>query len=110
MTRCSMIEALGKLFHGLELAIIGAIGSAIALRFHPEVQGKKQAIIFIITGACIAHFCTGLVADYLSIQPSRAGAVGFIIGLFGASLIDAIGRAIKNADLWAFITSKWGAK
>jgi predicted MFS family arabinose efflux permease len=104
----ALIDAIEKLFHHFELAIIGAIGAVLSLRFHPEIQGRKQVLLFIATGACIAHFATGLAADYFSIQPARAGAVGFLLGIFGASLVDAAVRAIKAADLLAFFTRNKG--
>jgi len=34
--------------------------------------------------------------------------VGFLLGTFGGSLIAAITRAIKAADLWAFIRQRFG--
>lgn len=110
-----MIEFLQKLFHGLEqmfssmeLAIVGAIGAFLSLRTHPEVQGRNQVLLFIATGAAIAYFGTDLVADWFSIAPKRAGAVGFFLGIFGASLIEAVARAIKAADLWELISNRFG--
>ncbi len=105
-----MIDTLHKIFQNAELAIIGSIGALIALRNHPEVKGRAQVALFIVTGGVIAYFSAGLVGEFFGIAAKHTGAVGFFIGIFGASLIDAIGRAIKTADLWGFVKSKWGGK
>jgi hypothetical protein len=103
-----MIDLLQKLFHNTELAIVGAIGALMSLRFHPEVQGRGQIALFIATGGAIAYFGAGFVGDYFSIASNRSGAVGFFLGIFGASLIEAMVRTLKSADLWGIISRKFG--
>ena len=50
-----------------------------------------------------------MVSAYFGIiEPRSVAGVGFLLGTFGGSLIAAITRAIKAADLWAFIRSKFG--
>lgn len=102
------MDLLTKLFHNIELAMIGAIGALVSLKYHPDVQLKRDIILFIITGAAIAYFTTGLVGDFFSVKPERAGAIGFLLGAFGASLVSAAIRAINAADLWALVKSKFG--
>lgn len=97
-----------KWFSALSLGLIGLIGATVAAPFHPEVKGIKSLVVFILSGAACAYFLTGLIAEYLHIPASSLGGVGFLVGAFSGSLIDAIMRAIRNADLWAFFCAKFG--
>ncbi len=101
---------LSKLWHGLEWAFAGGVGAFVSVQFHPEVAGRKQYFLFIVTGALIAHFMTGMVVRYFSIGPDSAGAVGFLMGAFGGSMVSAIVRSIATADLWRIVRSKLGVK
>lgn len=103
-----IFNKLTQLAQQFELVIIGAVGAFLSLRFHPEVQGRQQVLIFVILGGAIAYFGTDLVAEYFSINSKRAGAIGFFLGVFGASLMDAIMKAIKSADVVAIIKTKLG--
>jgi hypothetical protein len=50
-----------------------------------------------------------MVSAYFGIiEPRSVAGVGFLLGTFGGSLMAAITRAIKAADLWSFIRSKFG--
>jgi hypothetical protein len=42
------------------------------------------------------------------VEPSDVAGVGFLLGAFGGSLMTAINRAIKAADLWALIRQRFG--
>jgi hypothetical protein len=50
-----------------------------------------------------------MVSAYFGItEPRSVAGVGFLLGTFGGSLIAAVMRAIKAADLWSVIRSKFG--
>ncbi|MDW9402588.1 MFS transporter, partial [Pseudomonas soli] len=41
-------------------------------------------------------------------DPNTVAGVGFLLGTFGGSLLTAVNRAIKAADLWALIRQRFG--
>jgi paired small multidrug resistance pump len=74
-----------------------------------DLVDRKAWAIVIFSGAVCAHYLTGLISPYFGVVELRSVAgVGFLLGTFGASLIAAIIRAIKAADLWAFIRQRFG--
>jgi paired small multidrug resistance pump len=97
-------------FHKAYVWLGGLLGALIASWWHREdLADKKAWIIFVITGASCALYLTGMVSSYFGItDPSNVAGVGFLLGTFGGSLMAAINRAIKTADLWALIRSKFG--
>lgn len=93
----------------LKWAIAGLFGAMIVSRFHKdELKSKTDYFVFVASGAAIAHFLTGAVTSYLAFASDSAGAVGFLLGAFGGSLMQAVVRAIKGADLWALIKARFG--
>ncbi|WP_085599755.1 MULTISPECIES: MFS transporter [unclassified Pseudomonas] len=88
----------------------GLVGAFAASWWHrDDLVDRKAWAIFIFSGAVCAHYLTGLVSAYLGVvEPRSVAGIGFLLGTFGGSLIAAITRAIKAADLWAFIRSKFG--
>ncbi|WP_130908303.1 MFS transporter [Pseudomonas sp. Sample_16] len=104
------MEYFHRLLDKLDWAIAGLVGAVVASWWHREdLTDRKAWLIFLCTGAACAHYLTGMVSAYFSIiEPRSVAGVGFLLGTFGGSLIAAITRAIKAADLWAFIRSKFG--
>ena len=50
-----------------------------------------------------------MVSAYLNVtEPKIVAGIGFLLGTFGGSLLAAINRAIKAADLWALIRQRFG--
>lgn len=88
----------------------GLVGAFAASWWHrDDLVDRKAWAVFIFSGAVCAHYLTGLVSAYLGVvEPRSVAGIGFPLGTFGGSLIAAITRAIKAADLWAFIRSKFG--
>ncbi|MDZ5602585.1 MFS transporter [Pseudomonas sp. RP23018S] len=101
-------------FHSLlekfDLGIAGLFGALIASRWHKDDLTDRTAwLLFLFTGMACAHYLTGMVSAYFGIvEPRSVAGVGFLLGTFGGSLIAAITRAIKAADLWSVIRSKFG--
>jgi len=88
----------------------GLLGAIAASWWHrDDLVDRKAWVIFIFSGAACAHYLTGLVSTYLGVvEPRSVAGIGFLLGTFGGSLIAAITRAIKAADLWAFIRQRFG--
>ena len=99
---------LDRLMANAEMAVAGLIGAVIAIPFHEELKTWKGRLFFVGTGVACAYFTTPLAINKWSIDPSLAGGVGFLLGAFGGSLLAAGIRAVKAADLWAFLKSKFG--
>lgn len=103
-----------ELFHRLldkaEWMIAGLIGAIVASWWHKDDLTDWRAwAVFLITGAACAKYLTGIVSTYLGIvDASNVVGIGFLLGTFGGSLMTAVNRAIKAADLWALVRSKFG--
>lgn len=98
------------LLEKLDWAIAGLLGALVATRWHKDdLLDRKAWILFLLTGMACAHYLTGMVSTYFGIvEPRSVAGVGFLLGTFGGSLIAAVTRAIKAADLWSVIRSKFG--
>lgn len=104
------MDFLHRLFDRLDLIMAGLLGALISSLWHKDDLTDKRAwLIFLVTGVACALYLTGMVSDYLGItKPNNVAGVGFLLGTFGGSLMAAINRAIKAADLWALIRQKFG--
>lgn len=93
---------------GFKLSVIigGVVGSALSLRFADSLN-RIQRITAVISGALIAAYLAPPFAAYFGIQ-SFEGAVGFLFGLFGLSLAAKIFEELRKADVWGFITARFG--
>ena len=104
------MEYLARVIDKLDVLIAGFIGSVIASWWHKgELENWKGWAIFMLTGVACAFYLTGIVSNYLGVtEASNVAGVGFLIGAFGGSLMIAVYRAIKAADFWSLIRSKFG--
>ncbi|MBM1198717.1 MFS transporter [Pseudomonas fragi] len=104
------MEFFHRLLNKLDWAIAGFLGAVAAGWWHrDDLINRKAWVVFIFSGAVCAHYLTGLVSAYFGIdEPRSLAGVGFLLGTFGGSLIAAITRAIKAADLWALIRQWFG--
>lgn len=99
-----------RLLDKLDWLIAGLFGALVATRWHKDdLTDRKAWFLFLFTGMACAHYLSGIVSAYFAIvEPRSVAGVGFLLGTFGGSLMAAITRAIKAADLWSFIRSKFG--
>lgn len=89
--------------------IAGFIGALVASWFRREdLTRRKDFIFFAMSGAVIAHFLTGVIATYLEVSLANAGSIGFLLGLFGGTVAQAIIRGIVKSDFWQLVMSRWG--
>lgn len=104
------MESFHKLLEKFDWALAGLLGAVAAAWWHKDDLTSRRAwAIFIFSGAICAHYLTGLVSGYFGIiEPRSVAGVAFLLGTFSGSLISAITRAIKSADLWAVIRQRLG--
>lgn len=105
------LNQLFALFERWKPDIIGVIGAIIAA-WHGhkdrEIVGKTDFIVYVVSGLISVHFLTQPVIDLMHLSVSHTPAVGFLIGMFSGSLFAAIRRAIRKADIWGLIRSRFG--
>lgn len=104
------MEFFHRLLDKADLFFAGLIGAIVASWWHKDDLTDWRAwMIFLVTGVACSLYLTGMVSTRLGIiEPNNVAGVGFLLGTFGGSLMAAINRAIKAADLWALIRSKFG--
>ncbi|QKZ05844.1 MFS transporter [Pseudomonas eucalypticola] len=104
------MEFFHRLLDKLDWLFAGLVGTIVASWWHKDDLTSWRAwAIFLITGVACALYLTGMVSTYLGVtEPNNVAGVGFLLGTFGGSLMAAINRAIKTADLWAFIRQRFG--
>jgi len=104
------MEFFHRLFDTFDWAIAGLLGATAGSFWHrDDLIDRKAWVMFLGTGAACAHYLTGMVSAWFGIvEPQSVAGVGFLLGTFGGSIIAAITRAIKTADLWALIKSRFG--
>lgn len=96
-------------FEAFQWGVTGFIGALVASWFRrDDLRNRRDFVLFACTGAVIAHFLTGMISRYLNVSPADAGGIGFLLGLFGGTGVQSVIRAIRAADLWQFIMSRWG--
>ncbi|WP_322009245.1 hypothetical protein [Paraburkholderia sp. J12] len=103
-----MLEFINKHFPAAEWAIAAMFGAVVALPFHDELKTKRGFAMFVFTGVVCGYFLTVPIMRYFHLNPDSAGGVGFLMGAFGGSMISAVLRAIRTADLWALIRARFG--
>ena len=93
-----------------ELRSGGLVGAVTASRSHKDDLNDWRAwMISLITGMACSIYLTSMVSTYLGVtEPKIVAGIGFLLGAFGGSLLAAINRAIKSADLWALIRQRFG--
>ena len=104
------MEYLSRVVEKVDVLIAGLIGSIIASWWHKgDLENWKGWAVFLMSGVACAFYLTGMVCKHLDITDAgNVAGVGFLLGAFGGSLMLAVYRAIKAADLWALIRSKFG--
>lgn len=90
------------------VVIAGFIGSLLSLSFIDHMD-KRQRIIAVISGMVMAYYLAPLIA-FLFNEEKYEATIGFLVGLFGMSVVAAVFRAIKNSDLWGLITRRYGRR
>jgi len=108
--RMEYLQRLLDKIDRFELLIAGLIGAVVASWWHKDDLSDWRAwMVFLITGMACSIYLTSMVSAYLNVtEPKIVAGIGFLLGAFGGSLLAAINRAIKSADLWALIRQRFG--
>ncbi|WP_288075149.1 MFS transporter [Pseudomonas sp.] len=104
------MDSIHRWLFNIEWLIAGLIGAMVASWWHrDDLTNVRAWVIFLLTGGACAVYLTGMVSTYLGVtEPNNVAGVGFLLGAFGGSLMAAIHRAIKAADIWALIRQRLG--
>lgn len=86
--------------------IAGLLGSLLSLSF-VDSMGRKQRIVAVIAGMTMAHYLSPLIANLFH-EDNYQETIGFLVGLFGMSIVASVFRAIQNSDLWGLIRRRYG--
>lgn len=86
--------------------IAGLLGALVSLQFLSHMKGWERLTAFV-SGWVIACYVAPVVSYFLGIEQFQ-GPVGFMVGIYGMSITAAIYEAIKKADPWGLIMSRWG--
>ena len=108
--RMEYLQRLLDKIDRFELLIAGLIGAVVASWWHKDDLSDWRAwMVFLVTGVACSLYLTSMVSAYLNVtEPKIVAGIGFLLGTFGGSLLAAINRAIKAADLWALIRQRFG--
>lgn len=90
------------------VVVAGFLGSLLSMSFI-DGMGTKQRIVAVIFGMVMSHYLAPFIA-YMFKEQSFEPTIGFLVGLFGMSVVAAVFRAIQNSDIWAFIMTRFGKK
>lgn len=88
----AFLEALGLKW--LTLAP-GFVGAMISLKFIDGLNIWQRGST-VLAGTIAAAYCTPLVVEVMSLSPKLEGAVAFLGGLFGMSIVGAAITAIPE--------------
>lgn len=100
---------MNKLSDGLIMAATGAVGAVVSLIVGAEVKTVRQRLSFVFCGLASAYFCAAPAAHYFKIYDDQfVMGLAFLIGVFGASIIQSILRGIGNLDVAGLIRKRLG--
>ena len=102
------MEWIEKFLHSFQWAVAGLFGALVAAPFQRDLKGRKATVTFVLSGVIIAHFMTAPVCNYLAIDESSIGGVGFLLGAFGGAMMAAVMKALDSADIWQVIKARFG--
>ncbi len=98
---------LDKLRESADLLLAGFLGSVVGLYFYPQFRTKTQIMWFIVSGSIISYYGGRFLIAYYHLENDALSSFfGFLIGIFGASLVQAGKRAVDSLDLLEIIKSK----
>ncbi len=98
-----------KILDGADLLFAGMMGAIVALAVNTEIRTLKQRVYFIVSGSVSSYYLADPVNAYFHLTDGNfRTAMGFLVGIFGAAVLQAITRAVKAADLWEFVKNRFG--
>jgi hypothetical protein len=109
-----MGDFLQRLISGADWLLTGLVSAMLASILHKDdIPDKLSWGVFVVTGGMCSLYFTGPIAQFFKMtDPSWIACIGFLLGAFGGSLLAAVTRALKSADVWGLIVdlikSKFG--
>lgn len=91
-----LLDSAYKLYENTKFFVAGAIGASIvAYYLRDRINSKTEFLIFVLSGAFIAHYLTQLTVFILGrvgwiLDPSNIGSIGFLLGAFGGLIFQQI--------------------
>jgi len=99
---------LEKLKESADLLLAGFLGSVVGLYFYPEFNTKAQVLRFILSGSIISYYGGRFIIAYYHLENDALSSFfGFLIGIFGASLVQAAKRAVDSLDLLEILKARF---
>jgi hypothetical protein len=90
------METISSILASLKIpAIAGLIGGIVSFRFI-DVPTWPKRIGSAAAGALIAHYGTPLVTNYFDMHDRFEPSIGFMLGLFGMSIVTAMVQYIPE--------------
>lgn len=90
------------------IILAGLFGSVLSLSFVDGMSWRQRAAA-VVAGMVMAHYISPLIANLFH-EENYEETIGFLVGLFGMSIVAAFFRAIKRADIWGFVEGRWGGQ
>lgn len=94
--------------------ISGLVGSVVSLKFVPGTKLEKATMV--LGGLACAFYGADLIAEYLGISVKGVGLIGFLVGMFGMTILHkifegfaALDAKSMAADVWDWFARKWKA-
>lgn len=97
-----------KLQEELGLLVGVIVGALVGVLCQKEIVTWRERVSHGVVGLGCGYYLTPIVMSWYSISQDLVGGVGFIVGVFGASIIAAVFKAIGNLDLAALVKSRIG--
>ncbi|MEX3555349.1 MAG: holin [Burkholderia gladioli] len=86
-----------------------ALGSLLSLKFVGQGLSIGQRLTTFVAGTVVAYYVTPLVTVKFGIVATDLQAtMGFLVGLFGLSLVGEGFKAISNGTLLGFVRNRFG--
>lgn len=97
-----------KLEAGLDLFLSGIAGAFVGLFMYTEIKTVKQKLYFTMCGGLSSFYGAPYLAEYFHITGDGARTFfGFVIGIFGAAMLQAVKRGIDATDVWEVIKARF---
>lgn len=97
-----------KLNNGVDVLLAGLAGAFVGLILYTEIRTVKQKIYFTLCGGLSSYYVAPWLAEYFSLTSENSRLFfGFMLGVFGASVLQAIKRGLDAADFWELVKARF---
>lgn len=89
-------------------ALAAFFGALFSFRLLDKSIALPSRLVMVACGFAASIYFTPGVVEWFGFKSGMVGAVGFALGLFSMSLIDALASAIKSGQLFAAVKGRLG--